>query len=143
MQIGWSGTINWMIRFPRKQQQQLLVAGVSNMHQWMDPLPMVKQSPTQRKFQRRCQQSRTRFWRRRQRLGQEMGPVHGGHQTGPSGFFSFRIEEALKFYCTQDGSSTSLVSTRPHTQQEEEDLADEGAKDEGRNSQEGERCALQ
>jgi hypothetical protein len=35
------------------------------------------------------------------------------------------------------------VSSRPHTQPEEEDLADEGAKDGGRSGREGERRALQ
>jgi hypothetical protein len=40
---------------------------------------------------------------------------------------------------TQDGSSTSLVPSRPHTKPEEEDLADEGTEDEGRSSREGER----
>jgi hypothetical protein len=53
-------------------------------------------------------------------------------QIGPSSFFRFRTEEAFEDYCTQDGSSTSLVSSRPHTQLEEEDPADEGAEDEGR-----------
>jgi hypothetical protein len=60
-------------------------------------------------------------------------------QTEPSGFISFRTEEALEYYCTQDGSSTSLVSSRPHAQPEEEDLVDEGAKYEGRNDREGKR----
>jgi hypothetical protein len=50
-------------------------------------------------------------------------------QTVPSGFFSFRKEEALEYYCIQDGSNTLLVSSRPHIQSEEEDPADEGAKD--------------
>jgi hypothetical protein len=59
-------------------------------------------------------------------------------QTGPFGFFSFRIEEALEYYCAQDGSNTSLLSSRPHAQPEE-DLADEGAKYEGRSGREGER----
>jgi hypothetical protein len=58
-------------------------------------------------------------------------------QIEPSDFFSFRTEEALEYYCDRDGSSTSLVSSRPHAQPEEEDLVDEGAKDEG------ERRALQ
>jgi hypothetical protein len=60
-------------------------------------------------------------------------------QTKPSGFFSFRTEEALKYYCVRDGSSTSLVSSRPHAQPEEEDPIDEGTKDEGRSDREGER----
>jgi hypothetical protein len=60
-------------------------------------------------------------------------------QTGPSNFFSFRIEAALEYYCAWDGSNTSLVSSRPYAQSEEEDLADEGTKDEGRNVREGER----
>jgi hypothetical protein len=55
-------------------------------------------------------------------------------QTGPSGFFSFGTEEALEYYCAQDGSSTSLVFSRPHAQSEEKDPADEGTKDEGRSS---------
>jgi hypothetical protein len=60
-------------------------------------------------------------------------------QTGPSSFFSFRTEEALKYYCTRDGSITSSVSPRPHTQPEEEDPMDEGVKYERRSGQEGER----
>jgi hypothetical protein len=60
-------------------------------------------------------------------------------QIGPSGFFIFRTEEALEYYCAQDGSSTSLVSSMPHAQSEEDDPADEDAKDEGRSGQEGER----
>jgi hypothetical protein len=35
------------------------------------------------------------------------------------------------------------MSYRPHAQSEEEDPADEGAKDEGRDDREGERRALQ
>jgi hypothetical protein len=60
-------------------------------------------------------------------------------QTGPSDFFSFRIEEALEYYCDWDSPSTSLVSSIPHAQPEEEDLVDEGVKDEGRSGREGER----
>jgi hypothetical protein len=33
-------------------------------------------------------------------------------QTGPYDFFSFRTKEALEYYCTRDGSSTSLVNPR-------------------------------
>jgi hypothetical protein len=40
---------------------------------------------------------------------------------------------------TQDGSSTSMVSSRPHAQLEEEDPADEGVEDEARSGREGER----
>jgi hypothetical protein len=36
-------------------------------------------------------------------------------------------------------SKTSLVSSRPHTQPEEEDPVDEGAEDEGRGGREGKR----
>jgi hypothetical protein len=50
-------------------------------------------------------------------------------QTGPSDFCGFRAEEAFEDHFAQDGSSTSLVSSRPHTQPEEEDPADEGAAD--------------
>jgi hypothetical protein len=60
-------------------------------------------------------------------------------QTGPSGFCSFRIEDALKYHCTWDSSGTSLVPSRPHTQPAEEDLADEDTKVEGRSDQKGER----
>jgi hypothetical protein len=52
-------------------------------------------------------------------------------QIRPSGFFSFRTEEAFEDYYTLDDSDTSLLSSRPHTQLEE-DPVDEGAKDEGR-----------
>jgi hypothetical protein len=64
-------------------------------------------------------------------------------QTGPSVFFSFRTEEALEYNYARDGSSASLVSSRPHTQPEEEDPMDDGAKDEGRSGREGKRRALQ
>jgi hypothetical protein len=60
-------------------------------------------------------------------------------QTGPSGFVRFRIEGYIEDYHVQDGSSTSLVSSRPHVQPEEEDPADEGAEDEGRSDRDGER----
>jgi hypothetical protein len=50
-------------------------------------------------------------------------------QTGLSDFFSLRKEKALEYYCTRDSSNTLLVSSRPHVQSEEEDPADEGAKD--------------
>jgi hypothetical protein len=53
-------------------------------------------------------------------------------QTGPSGFCSFKTQEALEYYYARDGSDTSLVSSRPHTQTEEEDPVDEGTEDEGR-----------
>jgi hypothetical protein len=53
-------------------------------------------------------------------------------QTGPSDFFNFKTEEALEYYCTRDGSITSLASSRPHAQPEEVDPADQDAKDEGR-----------
>jgi hypothetical protein len=49
------------------------------------------------------------------------------------------IEEAFEDYRAQDGSDTSLVSSRPHTQPEEEDPTDEGIEDEGRIGQKGER----
>jgi hypothetical protein len=59
-------------------------------------------------------------------------------QTGPSSFFNFRTEEALKYYYAWDGSITSLVSSRPHVQPEE-DPANEDAKDEGRSDREEKR----
>jgi hypothetical protein len=49
------------------------------------------------------------------------------------------IEEASFLNRAWDGSSTSLVSFRPHAQPEEEDPVDEGTKDVGRGSREGER----
>jgi hypothetical protein len=52
-------------------------------------------------------------------------------------------EEAFEDYRARDGSGTSLVSSRPHAQPEEQDPTDEGAKDEGRSRREGERRALQ
>jgi hypothetical protein len=64
-------------------------------------------------------------------------------QIGPFDFFSFRTEEALEYYCARDGSSTSLVSSKPHAQPEEENPVDEGTKYEGRSGREGERHALQ
>jgi hypothetical protein len=67
-----------------------------------------------------------------------LGPVHGARQTGQSGFLNWIIQflqlqekEALEYYCARDGSSTSLVSSRPHVQPEEEDPVNEGTKDEG------------
>jgi hypothetical protein len=59
-------------------------------------------------------------------------------QTGTSSFFSFRTKESLKYYYARDGSGTTLVSSKPHIQPKEEDLVDEGAKDDGRSDQ-GER----
>jgi hypothetical protein len=60
-------------------------------------------------------------------------------QTGPSGFYYLQLEENLVDYSARDSSSTSLVSSRPHTQLEEKDPADEGTKDEGRSGREGVR----
>jgi hypothetical protein len=53
-------------------------------------------------------------------------------QTEPFGFGSFMIEAYVEDYRAWDGFSTSLVSSRPHDQPEEEDPADEGTEDEGR-----------
>jgi hypothetical protein len=64
-------------------------------------------------------------------------------QTKLSGLCGFRVEEGFKDHCTQDGSSTSLVSSRPHTQPKEEDPADEGAEDDERGGREGTRRILQ
>jgi hypothetical protein len=61
----------------------------------------------------------------------------------PSGFSGFKTEEVFEDYRGQDGSSTLLVSSRPHIQLEEEDLVDEGVEDKGRSGREGERRALQ
>jgi hypothetical protein len=47
-------------------------------------------------------------------------------QTGPSGFSEFVTKEGFEDYHTWDGTGTTLVSSRTHTQSEEEDLADEG-----------------
>jgi hypothetical protein len=60
------------------------------------------------------------------------GPVHSGHQTGPSGFSRFRTDGGFEDYRTRDNSSASLVSSRTHAQPEEEDPTDEDAKEEGR-----------
>jgi hypothetical protein len=51
-------------------------------------------------------------------------------QTGPSSFCSPRPKATVKDYHAGDSSNTSLVSSRPHTKPEQEDLADEGTKDE-------------
>jgi hypothetical protein len=48
--------------------------------------------------------------------------------TGQSGFVRSRTEGYIEDYRAQDDSSTSLVSSRPHAQPEEEDPADEGIK---------------
>jgi hypothetical protein len=64
-------------------------------------------------------------------------------QIGPSGFSEFRTEEDVEDHFTQDGTSTSLVSTGNHAQLEEEDPMDEGVEAKGRKGREGERSALQ
>jgi hypothetical protein len=64
-------------------------------------------------------------------------------QIGPFGFCSFRAEEGFKNHHTWVGSRTSLVSSRPLTQPEEEDLVNEGIEDEGRGGREGKRRVLQ
>jgi hypothetical protein len=49
-------------------------------------------------------------------------------------------EGGAEDYHAQDGSSTSLGSSRPHVQPEVEDpVDDEGTKEMGRSSEEGER----
>jgi hypothetical protein len=53
-------------------------------------------------------------------------------QTEPSDFGSFRTEAYVEDYHARDGFRTSLVSSRPHAQPEEEDPTNEGAEDEGR-----------
>jgi hypothetical protein len=60
-------------------------------------------------------------------------------QTRPSSFTSLNTEGDAKDYRTRDGSDTSLVSFGTHAQSEEEDPANEGAKDEGRGDREGVR----
>jgi hypothetical protein len=60
-------------------------------------------------------------------------------QTGPSGFCGFKAEEGFDDHHARDSSNTSLVSSRPHSQLEEEDLMDEGIEDEGRGGREGKR----
>jgi hypothetical protein len=52
-------------------------------------------------------------------------------QTGPSSFCSPRSEATIKDYHTWDSSSTSLVSSMPHTQLEVADPVDEGTEDVG------------
>jgi hypothetical protein len=59
-------------------------------------------------------------------------------QMGPSDFSGFRTEVGFKDYRARDDSNASLVSRRLHIELEEEDLVDEGAKDEGRCDREGE-----
>jgi hypothetical protein len=85
------------------------------------------------------QQSRTGFQGQRERPRQKPGPTLDGHQNGPSGFVRLRTEGDIEDYHVQDGSSTLLVSFRPHVQPEVEDLADEGVEDERRSDREGER----
>jgi hypothetical protein len=70
-------------------------------------------------------------------------PNYQVFQTRPSDFCGFRVEEGFEDHHTQDGSSTSLVSSRSHTQPEEEDPVNEGTKNEGRGGQEGKRQILQ
>jgi hypothetical protein len=54
------------------------------------------------------------------------------YQTGPFDFFNFGTKEAFEDYYARDSSGTSLASSMPQTQLEEEDPVDEGAKDKGR-----------
>jgi hypothetical protein len=51
----------------------------------------------------------------------------------------FRTKEDLEDHRTRDDTSASLLSTRTHTQPEEEDLTDEGAEAEKRSGREGKR----
>ncbi len=60
-------------------------------------------------------------------------------QTGSSNFFRFSTEEDFEDHHAQDGTNTSLVSSRTHAQPEEEDPVDEGTKAKGRSGREGER----
>jgi hypothetical protein len=64
-------------------------------------------------------------------------------ETGPSGLPRISVEGGFEDYHARNSIVTSLVSSRTHVKPEEEDPADEGAKDEGRSSQEGERRVLQ
>jgi hypothetical protein len=52
-------------------------------------------------------------------------------------------EEKFEDHRTRDGTGTSLVSTRAHTQSEKTDSKDEGAEAKGRGDRVGERGALQ
>jgi hypothetical protein len=78
------------------------------------------------------------FLKQRQRPKQKPRPAHNDLQIGPSGFSSFMTEAYVEDHHARDGSSTSLVSSRPHAQPEEEDPMDESVEDEERRSQEGE-----
>jgi hypothetical protein len=53
-------------------------------------------------------------------------------QTRPSGFVMIKIEGDAEDYRARGSSGTSLVSSSPHAQSEEEDPMDEDAEDEGR-----------
>jgi hypothetical protein len=53
-------------------------------------------------------------------------------KTRPSSFGSFRKRVDLELQHARDGSSTTLVSSRPHAQLEYEDPMYDGAEDEGR-----------
>jgi hypothetical protein len=64
-------------------------------------------------------------------------------QTRPSGFYRLRAEEGFEDHRSWDGSSTLLMSFRPHTQLEEADPVDEDAEDEGREDREGESRVFQ
>jgi hypothetical protein len=64
-------------------------------------------------------------------------------KTGPSSFVRLKTEEDVEDYRARDGSSTSLVSSKPHAQLEEEDLTDECTEDKGGSSRDGERRELQ
>jgi hypothetical protein len=76
---------------------------------------------------------------RRQRPREKPRPAHSSLQTGQFSFVGFRIEEDIKDYRARGGISTSLLSSMTHTQPEEEDLTDEGAKAKGRSGRERER----
>jgi hypothetical protein len=64
-------------------------------------------------------------------------------KTRPSSFGSLRTEANVEDYRTRDSSSSSLVSSRTHTQSEEEDPMDESAKVEGGRGLEGKSGRLQ
>jgi hypothetical protein len=102
---------------------------------------MVKQSSTWRKSKgghnRAEQGSRSEDRgqdRSRDQLAMATKPDSPVSKTGPSGFGSLEIEANFEDHRARDGSNTSLLSSMPHTQLEEEDPMNEGIKDEGRGS---------
>jgi hypothetical protein len=72
-------------------------------------------------------------------LNNSKAKIQNNYYSDTRGVTGSRAEEGFKDHQARDGSNTSLVSFRPHTQLEEEDSVNEAAEDERRGDGEGER----